>query len=94
MSEQTFEVVYAASHEGALHLDDILERRTHIAIETRDAGMEASRRVAELAGEVLGWDNVRGEQEITNYTKMIKSDRLATKELIDKNAIKTRHSVL
>jgi hypothetical protein len=56
--------------------------------------MEASRRVAELAGEVLGWDNVRGEQEITNYTKMIKSDRLATKELIDKNAIKTRHSVL
>jgi glycerol-3-phosphate dehydrogenase len=88
------EVVYAASHEGALHLDDILERRTHIAIETRDAGIEASRRVAELAGEVLGWDNVWCEHEITNYAKMIKADRLATKELIDEIAIKTRHSVL
>jgi len=94
MSEQTFEVVYAASHEGALHLDDILERRTHIAIETRDAGMEASQRVAELAGEVLRWDDVHCEQEIANYAKMIKADRLATKELIDENAIKTRNSVL
>jgi glycerol-3-phosphate dehydrogenase len=64
------EIVYAASHEGALHLDDILERRTHIAIETRDAGIEASRQVAKLAGEVLRWDDVRCEQEIANYTKI------------------------
>ena len=28
------EVVYAATHEGALHLDDILARRTRISIET------------------------------------------------------------
>jgi glycerol-3-phosphate dehydrogenase len=88
------EVVYAASHEGALHLDDILERRTHIAIETRDAGIQASKRVAELAGEVLGWDDVHCELEIANYAKQIKADQLATKELIDEIAIKTHHSVL
>ena len=32
------EAVYAASHEGALHLDDILARRTRISIETWDRG--------------------------------------------------------
>ncbi len=88
------EIVYAASHEGALHLDDILERRTHIAIETRDSGMGATRRVAELAGDVLGWDDVRREREIADYGMMIEADRLAAQELVDESAIKARHSVL
>jgi glycerol-3-phosphate dehydrogenase len=33
------EVRYAASHEGALHLDDALTRRTRISIETWDRGL-------------------------------------------------------
>jgi glycerol-3-phosphate dehydrogenase len=65
------EAVYAASHEGARHLDDILTRRTHIAIETRDAGLVATRQVAELAGEVLGWDDAQRAQEIADYEKMV-----------------------
>ena len=32
------EIVYAASHEGARHLDDVLARRTHISIETGTGG--------------------------------------------------------
>ncbi|MEJ7741800.1 MAG: glycerol-3-phosphate dehydrogenase C-terminal domain-containing protein [Nocardioidaceae bacterium] len=32
------EVAYAATHEGALHLDDVLARRTRISIETPDRG--------------------------------------------------------
>jgi glycerol-3-phosphate dehydrogenase len=88
------EIVYAASHEGALHLEDILARRTHIAIETRDSGIGAARRVAELAGDILGWDDVRYEREISNYAMLIEADRLAMKELIDESAIKARHSVL
>ena len=32
------EVVYAATHEGARHLDDVLTRRTRISIETFDRG--------------------------------------------------------
>ena len=35
------EVVYAASHEGALHLDDVLTRRTRISIEAWDRGVSA-----------------------------------------------------
>ena len=32
------EIVYACSHEGAVHLDDVLSRRTRIRIEVRDRG--------------------------------------------------------
>ena len=33
------EVVYAVTHEGARHLDDVLTRRTRISIETFDRGV-------------------------------------------------------
>jgi glycerol-3-phosphate dehydrogenase len=36
------EIVYAASHEGALHLDDILARRTRLSIESFDRALTAS----------------------------------------------------
>ena len=36
------EVVYATSHEGARHLDDVLARRTHASIETWDRGVLAA----------------------------------------------------
>ena len=40
------EAVYAAAYEGALHLDDILARRTRISIETWDRGVAAATEVA------------------------------------------------
>ena len=36
------EVVYAVTHEGARHLDDVLTRRTRISIETFDRGVAAA----------------------------------------------------
>ena len=36
------EVVYAVTHEGARHLDDVLTRRTRISIETFDRGLTAA----------------------------------------------------
>ena len=36
------EVVYAVTHEGARHLDDVLTRRTRISIETFDRGVRAA----------------------------------------------------
>ncbi len=50
------EVVYAVTHEGARHLDDVLARRTRISIETFDRGTLSARRAAELMGGELGWD--------------------------------------
>ena len=50
------EVTYACSHEGALHLDDVLARRTRISITTwdRGAGGGATRRSADGRGARLG----------------------------------------
>ena len=50
------EVVYAVTHEGARHLDDVLTRRTRISIETFDRGIHCARPVAELMAGELGWD--------------------------------------
>ncbi len=50
------EVVYACTHEGARHLDDVLTRRTRISIETFDRGTRSAREVAELMAPALGWD--------------------------------------
>ena len=46
------------AHEGALHLDDILARRTRISIETWDRGIgRGRRRSPALVAPVLGWDD-------------------------------------
>ena len=42
--------VYAASHEGARHLDDVLTRRTRLSIETFDRGVGAVEEVADAGG--------------------------------------------
>ena len=49
------EVVYAVTHEGARHLDDVLARRTHVSIESWDRGLSAATEAAELmAGPCTG----------------------------------------
>jgi glycerol-3-phosphate dehydrogenase len=88
------EVVYAASSEGALHLDDILTRRTHVSIETRDRGQTAAKRVAELAGEVLGWDDARRAGEIARYEAQMEADRRAEREPTDEAAFAARRPIL
>ena len=71
----TAEVYYAASHEGALHLEDVLTRRTRISIETFDRGLEAAPRVAELMGEVLGWDEATRARELAHYDARVRAER-------------------
>jgi glycerol-3-phosphate dehydrogenase len=61
------EVVYAATHEGALHLDDVLTRRTRVSIETFDRGVAAAEPVARLLAPVLGWDRAQIAREIQHY---------------------------
>jgi glycerol-3-phosphate dehydrogenase len=69
------EIVYAASHEGARHLDDVLTRRTRISIETFDRGMRSARECAELIAPVLGWDKSQIEREVEHYEKRVEAER-------------------
>ncbi|MEV7421272.1 glycerol-3-phosphate dehydrogenase/oxidase [Streptomyces sp. NPDC091212] len=80
------EVVYAASHEGACHLEDVLTRRTRISIETFDRGTRSARECAELMAPVLGWDKDQIEREVTHYEKRVEAERESQRQPDDQTA--------
>jgi glycerol-3-phosphate dehydrogenase len=80
------EIVYAASHEGALHLDDFLARRTRISIETFDRGIGAMEEVARLVAPVLGWSGEQIEREVEHYRKRVEAERESQKMPDDETA--------
>jgi glycerol-3-phosphate dehydrogenase len=80
------EVRYAASHEGALHLDDVLTRRTRISIETWDRGITAAAAVADLMGDVLGWDEAARDREIAHYEARVEAERQSQRQWDDETA--------
>jgi glycerol-3-phosphate dehydrogenase len=69
------EALYAATHEGALHLDDILARRTRISIETWDRGVDVAPEVAALVAPVLGWDEAAIDREVEHYRARVAAER-------------------
>jgi len=69
------EVVYAASHEGARHLDDVLARRTRLSIETYDRGLVAAEPAARLMARVLGWDEATIDNEVNHYVRRVAAER-------------------
>ncbi|MFE6378314.1 glycerol-3-phosphate dehydrogenase/oxidase [Streptomyces roseolus] len=80
------EVVYAASHEGARHLDDVLTRRTRVSIETFDRGTRSAREAAGLMAPVLGWDEGRIEREVEHYEKRVEAERESQRQPDDLTA--------
>jgi len=84
------EVVYAASHMGALHLEDVLARRTRISIEAWDRGVSAAPVAARLMAEVLGWDTAREEREVAYYLKRVAAERASQLEPDDESADRVR----
>jgi glycerol-3-phosphate dehydrogenase len=50
-------LVYGISREMARTLSDLLIRRTHLAFETPDHGLNVAARAADIAAPVLGWDD-------------------------------------
>ncbi len=84
------EIVYAVTHEGARHLDDVLTRRTRISIESFDRGVAAARPVARLMGEQLGWDSARLEAEVDHYLRRVEAERQSQAKLTDQEADEAR----
>ncbi len=80
------EVVYAASHEGALHLEDVLARRTRISIEAWDRGVSAAPVAAKLMAGVLGWDAEREEHEVQVYLQRVAAERASQLQPDDESA--------
>jgi glycerol-3-phosphate dehydrogenase len=61
------EVAWAARHELALSLEDVLARRTRLAQERPDRAASIAPRAAEILGDELGWDGARQSREVTGF---------------------------
>jgi glycerol-3-phosphate dehydrogenase len=86
------EIVYAVSHEGARHLDDVLARRTRISIETFDRGTLAVTAAADLMADELGWDPNRRDDEVDHYLRRVEAERQSQQKLTDQEADEARVS--
>ena len=84
--------MYAVTHEGARHLDDVLARRTRISIETFDRGTVAARPAAELMAAELGWDAARRDDEVDHYLRRVEAERQSQLQLTDQEADEARVS--
>jgi glycerol-3-phosphate dehydrogenase len=61
------EVAWAARHELALSIDDVLARRMRLAQELPDRGASIAPRVAAILADELGWDDDRQADEVETY---------------------------
>ncbi len=69
------EMLFAVTHEGALHLEDVLARRARISIEYAHRGTECAARVAEIIAPVLGWTQQQQDREVETYLARVDAER-------------------
>jgi glycerol-3-phosphate dehydrogenase len=81
------EVAYAVTHEGALHVEDVLVRRVRLFIETGAQGAEAVGPVTSIMGDLLGWDAARRAAETERYLELLEADTRALRELTSVPAV-------
>jgi glycerol-3-phosphate dehydrogenase len=84
------EALYAVTHEGALHVEDVLARRTRISIEYAHRGTESMQCVAEILASVLGWTAAQTDREVAVYQARVDAERLSQTEPDDISAEKVR----
>jgi glycerol-3-phosphate dehydrogenase len=69
------EAVYAARHEMACTLDDVLSRRTRARLLARDASAEAADDVAGLLAGELGWSPDEQRRQVSAYRAAVDAER-------------------
>jgi glycerol-3-phosphate dehydrogenase len=69
------EAVYAARHEMALSVDDVLSRRTRARLLARDETAQAADDVAALIAPELGWDDVEQAAQAAAYRSLVEHER-------------------
>jgi glycerol-3-phosphate dehydrogenase len=75
------EVAYAVTHEGALHVEDVLMRRTRLFIESGDSGVSVAAEVSAIMGRVLGWSRRRRAAEARRYLDLVDSEQPVVDEM-------------
>lgn len=69
------EVPFAVTHDFAQRVEDVLRRRTLVALKDHDQGLAVAPRVAEVMGRLLGWDEDRRRAEVESYRAFVDETR-------------------
>ncbi|MEY2433471.1 MAG: glycerol-3-phosphate dehydrogenase [Acidimicrobiaceae bacterium] len=69
------EAVYAARHEMARSVDDVLTRRTRARLLARDDTATAAAGVAALLAPELGWDEGERTDQVARYLQLVDRER-------------------
>ncbi|HJE89961.1 MAG TPA: glycerol-3-phosphate dehydrogenase/oxidase [Dietzia timorensis] len=80
------EVAYAAAREGALHVEDVLVRRTRVSMECSHRGSESAQRVAEIMGYELGWSQEMIDSEAQLYRERVVAELMSQSSADDNEA--------
>ncbi|HWD74394.1 MAG TPA: glycerol-3-phosphate dehydrogenase/oxidase [Solirubrobacteraceae bacterium] len=88
------EIVYACTHEGALRLADVLERRTRLAITRADRGKGAAAAAAALMAKPLGWSEERTDREIDDWRRRVAAMQAGEAQPDDERALRAYRAVL
>ena len=81
------EVVHAVTHEGALHLEDVLVRRIRLDREQRDRGARAAEEIAAIMAPLLGWAPEQAEDEVAGYRRRVEELAEAQTRRTDAEAV-------
>lgn len=84
------EIIFALRAEGALHLDDLMHRRTRISYEYPNLGSEALDEVAAIARAELRWTSDQLEAELEHYQSATEAYQFALREPDDFAASQAR----
>lgn len=77
------EIRYAVTHEGALHLEDVLSRRTRTALQYEDRGADCAEAVARFIAPLLDWDEETTADEVAVYRERVAAEKAAEQALTD-----------
>jgi glycerol-3-phosphate dehydrogenase len=80
------EIIYAASHEGAQSVDDVISRRTRLSFEAVNHAVHLAEEVATLIAPVLGWSAKERKASIAHYLEMVEREKVALAELLVVNS--------
>ena len=88
------DVVRACRHEGALRLEDVLERRTRLALTAPDRGLRAAAPAATLMAAELGWTPERAGAEVAAWRATVAARLAGEAEPDDAAALAAYRAVL
>lgn len=68
------DVVYAVRHEAAVHLIDVMTRRSRLHLLHRSLAERCAEPVSQIMQRELGWSDTQRDEEIKNYADVCRSE--------------------